>query len=346
MENEKGYIGIDKFRIIAAILVVAIHTSPLTLWGDFPDYLLTRVIARLAVPFFFAATGFFLLAPYGKNKHENPAAILRFVKKTLILYGLAILIYLPVNHYAGHFKDASLIEILKRLFIEGTFYHLWYLPAAIAGVGVVWLMLRFGSLKIAMGISLLLYAVGLVGDNYYGLTEGIPMLETMYRHIFSVSEYTRNGLFLAPVFLVIGTYARVHGPIPRKVALLLLSIVTALLVVEGILLYQNPLRRHDSMYIMLPPCIYFLLQWLSTFTGPSNKKMRSMTLVVYIIHPLVIIAIRGAAKAVNLVPLIVENSLVHFVAVSVFSFIGAYVFLWLKGGIGNALRKRKAASLA
>lgn len=49
------------FKVIAALLVVAIHTSPLTTYSPDGDFLLTRSLARVAVPFFFMVTGQFVL---------------------------------------------------------------------------------------------------------------------------------------------------------------------------------------------------------------------------------------------------------------------------------------------
>lgn len=60
----KSYIGIDLFRVIAAILIIAIHTSPFGSYNTWADFVLTRVIARVAVPFFFMTSGFFLISRY------------------------------------------------------------------------------------------------------------------------------------------------------------------------------------------------------------------------------------------------------------------------------------------
>ena len=49
----------DAFKWLAAFLVVAIHTSPLESIWPYGDFLLTRIAARLAVPFFFMLTGYF-----------------------------------------------------------------------------------------------------------------------------------------------------------------------------------------------------------------------------------------------------------------------------------------------
>ena len=50
--------GIDQFRVIAAMMVVAIHCLPLHyLWPE-GDILITLTIFRVAVPFFFMISGY------------------------------------------------------------------------------------------------------------------------------------------------------------------------------------------------------------------------------------------------------------------------------------------------
>ncbi|HFL3240867.1 TPA: acyltransferase family protein, partial [Clostridioides difficile] len=53
MIRNKSYAGLDYFRIIAALLIIAIHTSPLLSYSKMADFVLTSIIARIAVPFFF-----------------------------------------------------------------------------------------------------------------------------------------------------------------------------------------------------------------------------------------------------------------------------------------------------
>ena len=64
MTEKKSYAGIDYFRLIAALLIIAIHTSPLDSFSETGDFILTRMIARVAVPFFFMTSGFFLISGY------------------------------------------------------------------------------------------------------------------------------------------------------------------------------------------------------------------------------------------------------------------------------------------
>lgn len=80
MNEKKSYAGIDDFRLIAALLIVAIHTSPLASFSETGDFILTRIFARVAVPFFFTTSGFFLVSRYTYNAEKLGA----FVKKQLL----------------------------------------------------------------------------------------------------------------------------------------------------------------------------------------------------------------------------------------------------------------------
>ena len=61
MQDKKQLGGLDYFRIAAACLVIAIHTAPMSSFSNEADFILTGIIARVAVPFFFMVTGQFLL---------------------------------------------------------------------------------------------------------------------------------------------------------------------------------------------------------------------------------------------------------------------------------------------
>ena len=52
MTKTKPLGSLDYFKVVAALLVVAIHTSPLTSFHAEVDFIFTRIMARMAVPFF------------------------------------------------------------------------------------------------------------------------------------------------------------------------------------------------------------------------------------------------------------------------------------------------------
>ena len=93
MDKNKSYAGIDFFRVIAALLIISIHTSPLASFSQMGDFILTRIVARVAVPFFFMTSGFFLISRYTRNTEKLAA----FVKKNSL--------YIRGNHPAVYSRQ-------------------------------------------------------------------------------------------------------------------------------------------------------------------------------------------------------------------------------------------------
>lgn len=342
MNGGKSYRGIDIFRAVAAILVVTIHTSPLLSFSETADFILTRIIARTAVPFFFMTSGFFVVSRYSKSCGR----FLGFAKKTAVVYAAAILLYLPINLYNGYFSQENLMpNIARDIVFDGTLYHLWYLPAAMIGAAVACALVRKLGYRRALAAAVILYAIGLFGDSYFGLSERIPAIRCFYARAFELFDYTRNGIFMAPVFFVLGGMFRDGLIRLKKIAAvcgLALSIV--LMTGEALLLRRLDLPRHDSMYICLLPCAVFLFGALLCVRGRRVQWLRDTSLTVYIIHPMAIVFVRMASKILGLWAILVDNSLVHFAAVCAVSVIVAVAAELLKkakrAGGGSSPKER------
>lgn len=330
----------DAFKWLAAFLVVAIHTSPLESIWPYGDFLLTRIIARLAVPFFFMLTGYFTVQ------------VKKTEKKLLLLYLGVTCLYLPVQIYkymGGETFTAG--RILKDIFFDGTFYHLWYLPACMLGLALMTLLLKYGKEK-AVAISILLYVIGLLGDSYFGLVRLSPVLSKVYDGMFTCFSYTRNGIFMAPLFLLLGRLFReqekkgkLNKNKEKELILFLCSFV--LMIQEALLLHNTDWQRHDSMYLFLPLCSYHLFAFLRCVnerdlpSERSGKRADSLWLkgpmYIYFLHPLVIILVRGCAKVIKM-PALVECSPLYYLCVCAGSFC-ATAFLCLLQDMVK--RKRK-----
>lgn len=366
---------LDSFRLIAALLVIAIHTSPLASFSADADFFLTRILARAAVPFFFMATGHFVLSPLFScsqrpsgwtaphiRRTDAPAAhaLKRCLTKLCLLYGISILLYVPIGIYSGRYRELDLGKALRMLVFDGTFYHLWYFPACILGILLIWLLSRFMGLKGVTVCSALLYVIGLAGDSYFGLADRVPFLHAIYEAMFTVFSYTRNGLFLAPLFLAMGVWAgRYSAPaknartagcadaamdpqhtLPVSVCL---ALSFAACTAEAFILRNLELQRHDSMYLFLVPVMLFLYLLLLSLPGiPSQKGFRTAAMWIYILHPAFIVVVRGIAKALRLTAVLVDNSLVHYLAVALLS-AGAAAVLTLLPRKVPALRKLPGA---
>ena len=119
MTARRGYPAVDRFRVAAALLVVCIHTAPLASFSAAADFAL-KTLARLAVPFFFTATGFFLLGELvrpGLRPRTLSPGVRRFLKKTGVLYAACTVLYLPVTLYARNFPVKNLTKLIWPIFI-------------------------------------------------------------------------------------------------------------------------------------------------------------------------------------------------------------------------------------
>ncbi|MCM1253000.1 MAG: serine racemase VanT catalytic subunit [Clostridium sp.] len=346
MEDNKNLGGLDLFKVIAAFLVVAIHTAPLSIVNDKIDFLFTGILARIAVPFFLMTTGFFLLPQYLFKKLRDYCPFWQFIKKTFLLYIIAIIIYLPVNLYAKQLREISFFDFLRMLIFDGTFYHLWYLPAAILGTILLVFASRKLSYEIIFAVTLVLYCFGLLGDSYYGFISNGSILHTIYQSMFQVFSYTRNGIFYTPVFLVMGAGIKYKYKLHYPAGITCGFIISVLLMIfEGLTLNHLGVQRHDSMYIALLPVSFFLFQAILQVKAKPGKSLRTISTWIYILHPLFIILIRGAAKMTHTEAWLIENSLIHYLAVCLLSIIFAAflqkILLYIKPHIKHNLFPRE-----
>lgn len=293
--------ALDRFRLAAVVLMICNHTGPLSSVSAGWDFWLGHILARIVVPFFLMVSGYFIARSEWKSTG-------RFLKKTALTYLAAVALYLPLNLYNGGYGP---LEWVQKLLAEGTLYHLWYFPAVILGVFIAWGLSRLGQ-PAALIIAALLYLIGLGGDSYYGLISNLSGPAAFYQGVFAVFGYTRNGVFLAPLFLLLGALGRRWS---KTASLAGLGGSLALMTAEGFLLRSLGWPRHDSMYLALPLCMVFLFSLLLGQNAGEDKRARRVSLLMYLLHPWSIVLVRGGAKVVRLEALLVENSVVHFFAV-------------------------------
>lgn len=195
--------------------------------------LLTGVFARIAVPFFFAATGFF-------TDPSSAESVKRAIMKTLMLYAAAIAIFLPYGTYSASVRQPP---------FDGAYYHLWYFPAAAAGLCVVY-MLKKLPVPAALAIAL-------------------EALSTVF-------SYTRNGKFCAPIFMLIGNVlSNTEINKPRKTVMIIsapgLGLSLASLAAERFFLREGLYPMRDNMFLSLIPCTVLLIPLLSSIkTKPPS----------------------------------------------------------------------------
>lgn len=326
MKEKKLNISLDKVRLVAACLIIMVHTFPLESLNANISFLLSEVFCRIAVPLFLMITGYFII----KKSLKDKKVLVDYTKKVLLYYVISIIVYLPINIYNGVFANLTFIKLIKGLLVTGTFYHLWYFPALILGIWITYFILKNFKEKQSSLIFVILFTIGLLGDSYFGLIKDIRFLENFYDIIFNIFDYTRNGLFYCPMFLYLGyltTDKKLKIEPKKNIILIIISLI--LMLIEGNILHNLAFQRHTTMYLCLVPLMIFLFMFLVNNQGKEDKFKRRVSTVIYIIHPWFIVLVVKLSGLLHLNKYLVDNSIIHFLIVFALTLIFSFLFEYL-----------------
>ena len=173
----QSYIALDLAKFICAIFVVMIHIAPFgnTETNSIIRYLnfgIQQYLARIAVPFFFVASGFLLFLKMSLSSF-NPEIPKKYVVRIFRLYVIWLLIYFPL-YFHEFFKDKkgighAILVYLRDIALSGSYKQLWYLYAVIIAVIIVSFLLyrKIQPLKVVI-FATILYIVGLFAQSWFG----------------------------------------------------------------------------------------------------------------------------------------------------------------------------------
>lgn len=289
------YKGIDIVKFIMALFVVINHTHPLYAVNKTADFLTTDVIARTAVPFFFAATGFLLERQINDRGVDKRVAIIRYERKVLGLYCIWTVIYLPIIIYnkfiiSGETYAYGIFTMIRDFIFTGSYGQLWYLPAVAVGVIIVFVLRKYlGEGKTAV-ILLILFLMGLATQSYFGLTlvmiEPDSVLWKGMKAVKKVMVTCRNGVFFGSIFIYMGTWiARCNIRMKKWMAVLGLAISMLLLYMEVSYLWSIGSVREGDMYLLSIPAAFFLVMLAIQIQVKADTVfLRRMSINIYLVH--------------------------------------------------------------
>ena len=297
---KKNYPGIDIFKFLFACLIPLLHIN----FGTVPavDFI-RQYISRLGVPFFFAASGFFL--SHSIKNRGAAAALLRHESRVGKLLLVWLIIYSPLLFSSVLDGFFPWQEVLFK-----TPAYLWYLTALLVAA-IPFCLIR--NRKLLWNISFLLYIAGtLISESYDWLTGGFPG----YTNIFLT---TRNGIFFGLPILCVGEICG-HNPVSsQKKQSILLLLSTVALFAEITFVGNHASAEADrSMYLFLPAFTYSLFRFAMNFNVPYDTSF-----------------IWGASTAIYLTQfgfICVSSIIMNFFAVSTLSWNWLTYLILIVGG--------------
>ncbi len=266
------YNGIDLLKFLFSFFVVAIHITPFhtsnLLLNDYLNIGLQHYIARLAVPFYFVSSGFFLF-------------------KKMSLYEVDTQI---IKNYC--FRILRLYACWNIILFFGPKYHLWYLSATVVGVTLLSLCLYLRmNLKYIWLFAILFYLIGFTDDSYSKFLQPlkqIPVFEYISKAHNYMFDDTTNGFTVGFIFLLLGATIA-HSKIRLKPLTAFIGLIVSMfaLLIEVYFIYRKTEVLGHEIYLFLIPATFFLFTFATSFTlknRPIYKHLRTIGILIYLSH--------------------------------------------------------------
>lgn len=298
LEPQKQYPIIDFMKFVMACCVVVIHTSPLQDVSVDLNFWTQNCFVRIAVPFFFVASGFFL---FRKLSGKNPSSVFQnYWMRIFRVYVIWTVIYAPILlwnilHGSQDITHALWITFRNIIFIA-SYFHLWFLHALLVAVPILafffhcnwkWCqILAFGGIG---------YSVLLLFTSYHPVYSYIsamfPSLASFVAAYASILPVPPTGLCFGALFVCLGAFACSENPHLSTAFLHRGCIISCLIFfAEGALVHHlSPAPPSFEAYLSLPFLSFFLFTSLCRIhlsPHPIYLEFRKMSALIFYAHPL------------------------------------------------------------
>lgn len=286
-EKTKSFNSIDIAKFVMAILVMTIHISP-GLCGSVNDFI-SNGLARVAVPFFFIASGFFFFRKIDSTKLSN---LLKTLKRIFLLFlGWTVVYGIYVFFTTFVHQEQPFLQgfyFLRRHIFLNPYAHLWFLPALMIGMSLGWIFWKFNLKKTAVILGSILYCVGVLGDSYYYLAIKNEILKSFFDVYLQYFTNFRNGIFFGFIFTILYNLFQNKS---KKQLFILSTISLMLMLTEYFFVkeYQYALdfNMFFSLLIFTPAFFSLLTKTEINISNQTALFFREYSMGIYFIHPLV-----------------------------------------------------------
>ena len=291
--------------------------------------MLTNCYARIAVPSFFAITGFLLADKLSK------ANIKKQTKRLWILYGAWSVCYLPliINSFAVDVRYENVKFLIKflifvrRFFLVYSWTPLWYILASCYCIPIIYWILKHIKLEIALLTTLSIYLFMACSRDCYSwigrrIIEDNTILYFGDTWLFKIGTIW-SGISMGVFFMLLGKWIHRRQKIyTGKIIYNLLGLAVSIILLRCEVEWHQMHGINDmSMMLSLIPCVYFVLNIFSNLQLKDNKCyewLRNMSIMVYGLHTIV-----GTYMPT------LTNSLLNYFMIMMVVVIVATILIWL-----------------
>lgn len=282
--------SVDIVKFFLAICIVFIHGNGLTFLPDFWNYFVEKFVLRVAVPFFFVSSGYFLRITLDKGKSIK-SYCLRLLKPLIVFELLNTLLQEAINLKNG----TGLVEVIYDAIKHILFYPygaMWFLQACIVGALLLYIFYKREKLRWGFAVGLALYCFALLCNNYYFLVQGNGILETAVKGYMQIFLSARNGLFVGLLFLSMGFLIHDWKLASKKNILVIMGCLLAIYAFEILLIYDKNTLDDGALFvthILLIPCIFCCVLNIHVNMASSvSVLLRNLSTGIYMLHRLLL----------------------------------------------------------
>lgn len=334
----KQYKTIDLFKFICAILIIVLHASPFASYSKILTFGFRNIVTVIAVPFFFAASGFLTFSKLNTvtDEADRTKYIWKYAKRIIQMYLIWSIVYFGFvicKWIRDGFSYMRVVIYIRDFFFEGSYSTIWFLPALLSATVFVYLLSKRFHKKTIILIAVPFYIFGLLGSSYFGITEKIPFLNDIFGVYYTCLKSVKNGLLFGFVFVALGAYIAERQDnlkiTPMK-CLAGFSVSMILLAVESLtinVLDMND-RGCDCVLSLIPTTIFMLLLALRWQPGGSDKMylvLRKYSLLMFLVQRIPISIIELFLNDT----ILMTNSIVNFTAIFGLTMLFSFVIIKL-----------------
>lgn len=273
----------DVLKIVLAIFIVAIHTTPVT----FP----LRPLFRLAVPVFFILSSYLFFSKQARllSEEEKSYALRRFINRYLKLYFFWFLLLLPVTvivrkWYVSPGLD-TILSIFQCFLFGSTFRASWFLMAALIAIVFVWYFSKWINDKWMIVLGCVFYLFCCLTSNYFYLCSNIIDVYEKYESVF---KEPYNSFPVAFLFVMFGKILAERAIFIPQYLLFVLTIASLIFFYgEYCLIQEYSLSIEDDSYLLLAPLSLFVFMFIGQSKWTLNKDtkgIRKASTIIYCCH--------------------------------------------------------------
>lgn len=294
MDYRERNCTIDIFRYVCAIMVVMIHVCPLEEFSGNLGFITSNIIPRIAVPFFFIVSGYY----YIQKLENNEKIFTKYICGLIKIYLIWSVVYFTVNFVEWGYKDiiGFIMDSFLKLFVLGSYYHLWFFPAMIVTVCIATVAFKVGAKRLLIPLSIVFYIIGCLGTSYYSIGAGLPVLG----QLFNMEQFLivrRIFLMGFPFFCCGYLIFKVEDKLKKLISNRTMIVVLGFAVIVWLLEIWMVIKCGFQINIVITPGLYLLVVvvMLTLLRYPCSK-LRNLSRQCYVManftyyaHPLFIL---------------------------------------------------------